>query len=1111
VLVCLACGRENPPESQFCNACGSPLEDAPARSREERKVVSVLFCDLVGFTSRAERLDPEDVRAMLSPYYARLRTELEQLGGTVEKFIGDAVMAVFGAPVAHEDDPERAVRAALRIRDAVVEAEDDLQVRIGITTGEALVALGARPREGEGMASGDVINTAARLQAGAPINGILVDETTYRATAQVIDFRARDSIEAKGKAEPVPVWEAVEARSRLGVDVRQYGLAALVGRTRELQLLHDAFARVREDRSPQLVTLVGVPGIGKSRLVYEFFVQDVESVPELIYWRQGRSLPYGQGVSFWALAEIAKAHAGILESDPAEQAAAKLGRAVRETITDQVEAAWVEGHLRPLVGIETEAEWAGDRRSEAFAAWRRLFEALAERVPAVLVFEDLHWADDGLLDFVDYLAEWASGVPLLLVATARPELLARRSGWGGGKANATTISLPPLSDEETAHLLALLLERAVLPAETQQALLARAGGNPLYAEQYARMLAERGRDVELAVPENVQGIIAARLDGLSSEEKELLQSASVVGKIFWGGVLARVGGQSPFAIEELMHRLERKEFVRRERRSSVAGENEYAFRHVLVRDVAYGQIPRGQRAEKHRLAAEWIESLAADRSEDRAEMLAHHYLSALEYARATGAATEDLSERARVALREAGDRASGLNAFAAAARFYSSALELWPSGDSGRPSLLFAYGVARFHSEGGGADTVSEARDALLEAGDAALAAEAEILLGDLEWNAARRDRAFAHLERASELVAELPATRSKAFVLSQLSRFLMLAGEHAEAIRVGREALAMAEELGLDELQAHALNNIGCALDWSGDPAGITYLERSVAVSEAINSPEMIRGYGNLSWVLSQRGDLSRYAELQARALALAERFGLANEVRWFRSTKVETGYWSGRWDQALTLVDELIADAEQGALRYLEAPWRTMRGRMRLARGDLAGARDDSEKAVDLAQLAKDPQILAPTLLFRAHVLIAGDDVNAAGELVRQHAVVQPAEQMLMSTAQSVDLPVVVVATGRTDEFMRAVGRLRFAGPWIDAAVAFVEGELNRAAEIYATIGTRPDEAYARLRAAEQLVVEGRRAEADEHLQKALAFYRSVGATRYIREGEALFAATA
>ena len=650
-------------------------------ARRERKVVTVLFADLVGFTSRAESLDPEDVEAILRPYHQRLRDELERHGGTVEKFIGDAVMALFGAPIAHEDDPERAVRAALAIREWAEEA-GDLEVRIGITTGEALVSLDARPEAGEGMASGDVVNTASRLQAAAPTNGILVDETTYRATERAISFEDAEPVEAKGKAEPVPVFRVVERRALYGVDVQHGAATPLVGRQDELDVLAGALARARKERRPQLVTLVGVPGIGKSRLVLELF-RMVEADLELITWRQGRSLPYGEGMAFWGLAEMVKGQAGILETDSAEEAGAKLRAATEDVLEEPGELRWVETHLRPLVGIAGEADLEGKGQAEAFAAWRRFLEALAERGPLVLVFEDLHWADDGLLDFVDYLVDWAVEVPLLVVCTARPELVARRPGWGGGKANALTISLSALTDEETARLVHALLERAVLPAELQTKLLERAGGNPLYAEEFARMVEERGSsdDGELRLPESLQGLVAARLDGLSAEEKALVQDAAVIGKVFWGSALAALDGRERWTLEEALHVLERKQFVRRERRSSVGGETQYAFLHLVIRDVAYGQIPRAQRAEKHRLAAEWIQSLTPDRTEDRAEMLAHHYLAALELFGSAGIDTTPLVAPARDALREAGDRALVLNAFSAAERYYDAALDLVAQGD----------------------------------------------------------------------------------------------------------------------------------------------------------------------------------------------------------------------------------------------------------------------------------------------------------------------------------------------------------------------------------------------------------------------------------------------
>src|SRR5437588_3219348 len=581
------CGHENRPEARFCNSCGSPLAVQPsAPVREERKTVTVLFADLVGFTTQAEQLDPEDVRRLLQPYYSRLRHELERHGGTVEKFIGDAVMALFGAPVAHEDDPERAVRAAIAIRNAISEADSPLQVRIAVNTGEALVALGARPTEGEGMASGDVVNTAARMQTAAPVNGILVGEKTYRATNQVIEYREAEPIQAKGKQDPVPVWEAVAARSRFGLDVEQAPRTPLVGRERELAFLTDALERARSENEPQLVTLVGVPGIGKSRLVAELY-QFVDRDPDLIWWRQGRSLPYGDGLSYWALAEIVKAQAGIAENDSEEIASEKLRTAIESVLPeDSTETDWVEQHLRPLVGLSGAA--GGDSQTEAHSAWRRFFEGLSEGRPTVLVFEDLHWADDGLLDFIDYLVDWASAVPLLVVCMARPELLDRRPGWGGGKRNAATATIGALSQEDTARLLADLLEQTLLPAEIHEAVLQRAEGNPLYAEEYVRMLRDRGllqrcesgwrlSDREdLPLPETVQGMIAARLDALPPEEKELIQDAAVVGKVFWPGALAALERREATAVEHGLHALERKEFVRRERASVVAGGRQFA-------------------------------------------------------------------------------------------------------------------------------------------------------------------------------------------------------------------------------------------------------------------------------------------------------------------------------------------------------------------------------------------------------------------------------------------------------------------------------------------------------------------------------------------------------
>jgi class 3 adenylate cyclase len=1128
---CAECGQENPNVARFCLACGTPLADS-ASAREERKVVTVLFADLVGFTSRAEQLDPEDVRAMLSPYYARLRQELERRGGTVEKFIGDAVMALFGAPVAHEDDPERAVRAALAIRDGLTELNEadpklELQVRIAVNTGEALIALGANPSEGEGMASGDVVNTAARLQASAPVNGILVGETTYRATERAIEYREAESIAAKGKAEPVKVWEVLETRARYGVDIGLRGRVPLVGREQEFDVLLDALSRVRSESASQLVTLVGVPGIGKSRLVVELSAA-VDEDPELIFWRQGRSLPYGEGVTFWALAEIVKAQAGILETDSAEAALEKLRRTVGDVVADTSEALWIESHLRTLVGLEDEKQTEGGRQAEAFGAWRRFFEHLAERSPLVLVFEDLHWADDGLLDFVDDLVEWASAVPLLVVCVARPELLSRRPGWGGGKPNATTLSLSPLTRDDTARLVAALLEQAVLPAELQAALLARAEGNPLYAEEYVRMLQDRGflqrqdgawrfeGSDDLPLPESVQGIVAARLDALSPEEKALVQDASVIGKVFWPGAVATVGRCERGSVDERLRSLGRKEFIRRERRSSVAGEDQYIFSHVLVRDVAYGQIPRALRVAKHLTAAEWIASLSTDRSEDRAEMLAHHYLSAIDLAQASGQDASEFAEPARIALREAGDRALALNGFAAAARFYDAARKLWPTDDQHRPQLLLRLGRARCAlGEGTGVDALEAARAGFLRLGEAGSAAEADVLLGEWYGDHGFRDLEEEHLARASKLVENVPPSRSKALTFTRVGTSMMLLGRCEEGIRVSREGLQIAEELGLDDVRARALNAIGFSRMTLGDVGGVGDLQSAIAIALEHNLPdEATHGYTNLAELVGNYfGDLKRAFEIRAEGKELAERFGLASTIRFLRGERTVECYWSGHWHEAVELADELLSQSERGSPGYMDSQCLIVKARIGLARGE-TDAFEHAGRALAGARLVKDPQVVYPALAFDARANVAAGRMEAARALVEEllSSWSGVPDTILASHLQSCpDLAVALLALGRGQDFKEIAERARLRTKWIEAATAFVSGDFLRAAAIYEETGSLPDEAYARLRAADSLIQTGSHAEGEAELQRALAFYRSVDAKAYLRDAEGLLAQTA
>jgi class 3 adenylate cyclase/tetratricopeptide (TPR) repeat protein len=1045
----------------------------------ERKVITVLFADLVGFTSTAEQLDPEDVERILRPYHERLRYELERWGGTVEKFIGDAVVAFFGAPVAGENDPERAVRAALAIRDWIAE-EGKLQVRIAVNTGEALVNLAARPESGEGMAAGDVVNTTARLQSAAPVNGILVGEATYRATAERIDYQEHPPVDAKGKDQPIPVWEALNARARFGVDLAPETRTPLVGRTRELDQLVDSLARVREQGSPELVTLVGVPGIGKSRLVGELF-RWVEQGGVLTYWRQGRSLPYGEGVSYWALAEMVKAQAGILETDDEADGDAKLERTVKQLVEE--DADWVLSHVRVLTG---RGERAGSQE-EAFAAWRRFFEALAEQHPLVLVFEDIQWADDGLLDFIDHLADWVTDVPLLLLCTARRELLERRPGWGGGKVNAATVALAPLSDEQTAELIAALSERPLLDAGAQSALLDRAGGNPLYAEQYVRMLAERGSTHDL--PETVQGIIAARLDSLPPEEKALLQQASVVGKVFWLHALG--------ATEQQLHALQRKELVQRARRSSVEGETEYAFRHLLVRDVAYGQIPRADRARRHLEAAGWIESLG--RSEDHAEMLAHHYAAALDLAGAAGEDVKELVPRALQAFRAAGDRAATLNALPAAERYYGQALALAPDD----PELLFRHGHISWLRSEAGADEMQRARDAFAAAGNRERAAEAALALAQAEWRAGRRDQMREHMDDARALVADLPPSRIQASVLSEAARYEMVADRSDTAVELGREALRVAEGLGLDDIRATALITLGTARSGMGEDPGLEDIKRGIEIAREINFvTEVIRGVNNMEVRTVLAGDIPGGWQLAQDAMELARRYGVQSFVRFLEHGAVITHmYVTGKWDALVERADVLIREVEQGSPHYNAANSYGRRAMVRLARGDDAGALHDAERALELARPAGDPQVVTTVLLEAARVYLETGDPAHATALYDEALELQRDLPDLGFTVYPLHtLAWLAWSFERETDVEPLLPKKRAQSRWLPIGEAVLAGDFHRAAELMGDAGALAFEAFYRLQSG-----------TEDDVRRALDFYRSVGAARYVREAEAKLPASA
>jgi class 3 adenylate cyclase/predicted ATPase len=1105
--TCPDCGGPIEPAYVFCPVCGASLaEPAAGAPAQERKIVTVLFVDLVGFTARASRLDPEEVRELLVPYYAKVRAKLQSFGGTVEKFIGDAAMALFGAPVAHEDDPERAVRAGRAVLQALEELNADdprlgLHVRIGINTGEAVVSLGARPSHGESLAAGDVLNTAARLQVAAPPGGILVGETTHAATRDVIEYGRVEPIDAKGKAGAVQAWRVLGARP---IGSRAAGIEApLVGRSREQQALVDAVERIRRERIVQLVTLIGVPGIGKSRLVSEL-MNSLNVGPNAATTRVGRSVPYGEGVTFWALAEIVKEQAGIDELDSAAAAEEKLHEAVVEIVPDATDASWIEGHLRTLAGVSLGDGPHGDGRSEAFGAWRRFFELLAERAPLVLVFEDLHWADAGLLDFVDHLVDSALSVPLLVVATARPELLEHRPSWGGGKRNAISFSLPPLSPEETKQLFAALLDRTDLAEDFETTLLERSGGNPLYAGEYVRMLGDRGlldrgggvqRSENLPMPPSVQAVIAARLDALGPEGKTLLQAAAVLGERFTVEALAKVDGRAVTVVEEGLLSLERRDFVTRTRG---LGGRSFSFRHALVRDVAYGQIARAGRLKRHRRAAEWIESLG--RPVDQAETLAHHYVSALKLARLTGVDAEDLPTHARVALTEAGERALSLDAYASAARFFGEALELMASDDPGRAAVQLRLGRALIDGRLEGAGILEDARKSALEGGDRELAAEADVLLYALAASQGKGGRAAEHLDRARELVRTSPQSPTKALVLSNTARYLMQAGKEAEAVEVGRDGLAMAEALGLDSLRASVLVNIGTARVSGGDAGGIDDIERGIELAKEMPSV-VLRALRDLASAHILLGDLRRAFPIMAEARTLAERLGHGSQARWLSAALAIEAYWRGEWDDAGRTVDALLEEAKAGRPHYMDAICYFVRGHIRLARGSAPAAGEDAAAGLETARRSKEEWLLAPTLAFASWAAFEGargtDAIGYTDELFGFFR-----ERKPLSTFWLADFAAVVAKLGRGAELVAIADDIERPTPWLVAATAVASGAFAEAAEVYEEIGSAPDAAYVRLQAGRSSTEPERSAQ----VERALDFYGSVSASRYIREAEAV-----
>jgi class 3 adenylate cyclase/tetratricopeptide (TPR) repeat protein len=1130
-MHCPVCSEENPAHARFCLACGSPLAEPALVPTEERKVVSVLFVDLVGHTARSDHADPEDVRDRLKPYHARVKRELERFDGTLEKFVGDAVMAVFGAPLAHEDDAERAVRAGLRVLEAMQELGVD--VRVAVNTGEAVVSLGARPDEGEGIVAGDVVNTTSRLQGAAPVGGLVVGEATFRATRHVIEYTELEPVTVKGKAGPLPLWRADAARSRFGVDVEAAAATPFVGRDGELGLLEQTFARTVSEGQIQLVTIVGEPGAGKSRLVAELR-RHVDELPDLVRWRQGRCLPYGDGITFWALGEIVKAEAGILESDAPDEVSRKLVATV-EDLAQNEERDWLTTRLAPLVGGEATLAAAADR-SEAFAAWLRFIEAVASRQPLVIVIEDLHWADSAMVEFVEHIVDYATAVPLLVICTARPELYDAQPGWAGGKRNATTISLPPLSSDETARLVSALLAQAVLPASTQAVLLERAGGNPLYAEEFARMLADRGliqqrqlvvelpEGFENAVPETVQALIAARIDTVPSDRKALLQDAAVVGKVFWSGAVASIGGRDEKEVADRLHQLALKELIRRSRSSSMERQTEYAFWHVLVRDVAYGQIPRAERVKKHRAAAEWIEQTARERVADHAELLAYHYEQALDLATAAG--MEDEIEQIRASAAQclvlAGDRAIALDR-ARAETYYRRAVDLLEAGSDRGIALSKLAQAMLAGGQFEDAETLLEQAVQELVADGNVLAAGQAMALRSVPAEQRGDPKAAERLAaEAIELLEGEQPGRELAAAYTQAALNFMLSSRPGDAVRFAEKAIPLADRFGVHGAAVRARQARGCSRCVAGDMGGLDDLEESLRLGLelglGVETAHAYQNLGHLSWY--EHGP-ARALELERMAVDFAESRGLGQQAHWARFEQLKFLFDLGALDELMRTGQEVLAWERIHGETTVRAALLGYTGLGLFLRGDIMGAARLAEEALPVGRASEDAQMQLPALTLAALLQEESGNLDRAVELVEELRTVTLPEPVTRSTSLP-DAVRISVAAGATqlardlvEETKTPARRTRHAIQASEAILTEARDDLDESIRLYAEVAERwaehgvpAEHGQALLGVGRCLVASGEPAAGASTFAEARSIFSRIGAQRLVVETDVLLA---
>ena len=801
-LACPACGAANDPDDRFCGECGAALEGEPrpAPAEAERRLVSVLFGDLVGFTPLSEDQDPEAVRELLSRYFDTARRVIERYGGTVEKFIGDAVMAVWGTPIAREDDAERAVRAGLELVEIVATLDEGLAMRVGVVTGEAAVTIGA---EGQGMVAGDLVNTASRVQATATAGTVFVGERTRRASEAAIAYEDAGAHELKGKSEPVPLWRAARVIASRRGEGRATGLEApFVGRERELRLIKDLFHAASDERRARLVSILGIAGIGKTRLSSEF-ERYIDGLVGDVYWHRGRCLAYGDGIAYWALAEMVRMRAGIAEQEHPETAAGKLRETLEQHLADAEERAWVEPRLAQLLGLE---ERVSTDREDLFAAWRLFFERLAEEGPTVLVFEDLQWADAALLDFVDYLLDWSRNHPLFVLALTRPELSERHAGWGATKRDFTSIALEPLSDEAIDELLEGLVPD--LPQELRARIRERAEGVPLYAVETVRMLVDRGGDIEsLEVPETLHALIAARLDDLGPTERRVIEDASVLGKSFTKEGLAALTGMDAQELEPILSTLVRKDLLTLQADPRSPERGNYNFLQALVQRIAHDTLSRKEQKARHLAAARYFVESWGSEDAEIVEVTAAHYLDAY---RADPDAPDagEIRAAAREALVRAARRAGSLAATEQAQRYFEQAAELAEEPRTQAELLEQAGSMAEASGRLGDGVKLFEQAISLFTAEDLPhAAARVEAKLASVLWDEGQIDTAAERMARSFEILRNDEPDEDLAMLAAQLARIHWFTGNFEASVEPLEFALEIAESLFLPEVLSEALN----------------------------------------------------------------------------------------------------------------------------------------------------------------------------------------------------------------------------------------------------------------------------------------------------------------